>query len=1185
MHISVRIIQIGFKRIGKKLGRRRRMNNRTDFDDTQKNTLLIQSFATSLFGNSNFHSSIEFLSDHFTWVDNISKKSVRLSIGRREELHRYLIDQYDIENINTDPLETELSISKISSAFYGATLTLGIFNEKDKKSLIELKILTNKKNGSFKIDNIETALLSDKIKIPGGLISFSMNEDLTLSYVSTDLTKFLLFSNKSQLTKFYDGKLINAICSDDQQRLYSYINNSFKGDRSFKVTVKIMNSLSIMQEVIITGMIARLKGNEFEIFAMISDDVECTNSMLDETVVNYSQFNEMMYSYSVPIFWKDIDGRYLGINPALQKQFQFEKFSDIIGKTDDEIYPPERLKEYKKSDDEIFSKRRAYTVLTDKNVIDGNTIYSHAYKMPYYKNNEIAGLISIIEITTVETKLKQIIVQNNVESEFIFENSENAYYIKDADLRFEKANKSLCSIFNVLEKNIVGKRLEEFSVPGINKSILKYEKQAIETKKTILIDNLYSFVKRNETKPSYFNIELTPMLNEDGEVFKLIAKFYDRTKDLETEKQLHNNYSKSIDTLNDNKILTYVRIDLETGRIIFLKQQQELIKTDDLYLDEAIIKTNAKYFVFPFERKEFMQKFSISNIQKNYGAKNKIEGEYSILFPKNNFKNIQIMVSYYTNPINNHREAVLYLIDKTVIFSQKDIFTYLIKQENEFIARISHSIDMVNLVYVNDKTDDFDDLNKTSDIDAFLTVLYKKAKDKKPTKKQWIDLCSYILKNEDESGYFIDTVDNKRKHITITNVDEHKKLILVVCKDITKMTKKDIAIQKRLKSLVDEAQRANESKSDFLARMSHDMRTPLTAIMGISDIALNEVKDEKIYKHFSDIKYSGKYLEVLLNDLLDTQNIENSKIVLNKHHVRTEDCCHGLKTIISSKIREKNISFVAHCLSKKPEYIYVDDSRISEVIINLLTNAIKYTPKNGNIEWMYEFIPQDDSTVISRHTISDNGIGMSEEFQKRMFDKFSMEENIFSKAVGGSGLGLFIVKKLVHLLGGSIQCSSTLNVGTTYTVELPMELSTKENFDREMNSYDTVNTDCLFDKKILICEDIKINSMIVQKMLSQFRIKTEVATDGKQGVVAVNSNSYDAVLMDIRMPVMNGLEAASEIRKFNKQIPIIALSANAYIDDIKKSISVGMNDHLAKPIDNNKLLYTLAKHISANRKS
>lgn len=381
------------------------------------------------------------------------------------------------------------------------------------------------------------------------------------------------------------------------------------------------------------------------------------------------------------------------------------------------------------------------------------------------------------------------------------------------------------------------------------------------------------------------------------------------------------------------------------------------------------------------------------------------------------------------------------------------------------------------------------------------------------------------------------------------------------------LTKEDDCCQE-LEQKVFDLEKSNLQKEDFLARMSHDMRTPMNAILSFANFGLDEIKDPKALKYFSQIKDSSDYLLSLINDILDMQKLESGKIYLQEVVTYTPKIANKIKTIIKPRAAQKGIDlkFKLRC-ENLYSYIKADERRIEQILINILNNAIKYTPKGGCVVWTDTFEKLPNGKIKVSHIISDNGVGMSEDFQKRMFTPFSTEINELSNIEGGTGLGLAITKNLVEAMGGKISCKSKLNVGTTFFIDLFLNQAPTNEVEQFLKKNDTELTKhILKGKKILLCEDVEINCIIVKKLLDVYKCEVDVAKNGKEGIALANKNKYALILMDIRMPVMNGLEATIEIRKNDKTTPIIALSANAYPKDIEKSLNVGMNAHLAKPI-------------------
>jgi PAS domain S-box-containing protein len=388
----------------------------------------------------------------------------------------------------------------------------------------------------------------------------------------------------------------------------------------------------------------------------------------------------------------------------------------------------------------------------------------------------------------------------------------------------------------------------------------------------------------------------------------------------------------------------------------------------------------------------------------------------------------------------------------------------------------------------------------------------------------------------------------------------------------------EVIHNQELEQKLADLEKANTVKDDFLARMSHDMRTPMNAILGMANFGIDEIKDPTALKYFHQIKDSSDYLLALINDILDMQKLESGKIHLEEVISNTPRIAQKVKTIIQPRADQKGIKlhFELEC-EEMFRFVKVDERRLEQVLINILNNAIKYTPAGGEVIWRDHVREMPNGKIKVSHEFIDNGVGMSPQFLQTMFHPFTTEVNSQSISESGSGLGLAITKNLIEAMGGKISCTSKLDKGTTFFLEVLLNPATETEvslFLKKEDNYQGINV--LRGKKILICEDVEINIMIVKKLLSVYGCKIDIARDGLEGVKAARSGMYCAILMDIRMPVMNGLEAAKEIRKFDSKVPIIALSANAYFEDVNKSLSAGMNAHLAKPIVRDELYSTLS---------
>ena len=388
-----------------------------------------------------------------------------------------------------------------------------------------------------------------------------------------------------------------------------------------------------------------------------------------------------------------------------------------------------------------------------------------------------------------------------------------------------------------------------------------------------------------------------------------------------------------------------------------------------------------------------------------------------------------------------------------------------------------------------------------------------------------------------------------------------------------------------------EAEAANIAKSQFLSSMSHDIRTPMNAIIGMTVIANENLKDEHPDKAalldcIKTIELSGNHLLTLINDILDISKIESGKVILTADDFSISETISKMVEIVQPQIKEKKFDFEIRMNNVKHEFVHADELRINQVFINILSNAIKYTNPGGRItvELTEEEIPHRTDFVRFIYKVSDNGIGMDEEFQKTIFERFTRAVDTRINVVQGSGLGMSIVKQLVDLMGGTIVVKSQLNSGSAFTVtlDLPIAKMPAESVVLH-NGSAIVQNSPVFNLQVLVVEDNQINWKVLEKLLSRYGIRAENAENGQIAVekVANCSGVYDLVLMDIQMPIMNGYEATEAIRKLEDKakalVPIYAMTADTFAEDISKCIRKGMNGHLAKPIEIDKLLKLLTQ--------
>ncbi|MDR0649257.1 MAG: transporter substrate-binding domain-containing protein [Synergistaceae bacterium] len=381
------------------------------------------------------------------------------------------------------------------------------------------------------------------------------------------------------------------------------------------------------------------------------------------------------------------------------------------------------------------------------------------------------------------------------------------------------------------------------------------------------------------------------------------------------------------------------------------------------------------------------------------------------------------------------------------------------------------------------------------------------------------------------------------------------------------------------------AETAAKAKSDFLSNMSHEIRTPLNAIIGMTEIAEKASDISQMRSCNARIKDASRYLLGLVTDILDMSKIEADKMELYPQPFSLPAVLEQARDMFLPRCRSKNIDF--RLISDNvPPFINSDGQRILQVLMNLLSNAVKFTPEDGRIDFTARRIGEIDDAGMAtlEFSVRDTGIGMTDEQQEKLFHAFQQGDSSISARYGGTGLGLTISKRIVALLGGDIRVESAPDQGSTFTVTLPAQVSEAPEYaDKGDESSEDRN---FGGKTLLLVEDVEINREIIQTLLEPSGIRIFVAEDGEDAVKKFEqlSSEIDIVFMDIKMPVMNGFEATSTIRASGlpgaDAVPIIALTANAFQDDIKQAHAVGMNDHLSKPIDIDKVFAVMSKYLS-----
>ncbi len=390
--------------------------------------------------------------------------------------------------------------------------------------------------------------------------------------------------------------------------------------------------------------------------------------------------------------------------------------------------------------------------------------------------------------------------------------------------------------------------------------------------------------------------------------------------------------------------------------------------------------------------------------------------------------------------------------------------------------------------------------------------------------------------------------------------------------------------QHELHYALQQAQEASRSKSDFLSRMSHDIRTPMNAILNLTELARGEDDLEQLREYLDKMMISEKFLLGLINDILDVSRIESGSLSLHKENLTRSEFLDTIETVIDPLMEEKELHF--HKELRPGEYtISVDKLRFNQIFFNLLSNASKFTPRGGDVWFEVNNMEADDNKLKIQFVVRDNGIGMSEEFLEHLFEPFAQERSELGEKSHGTGLGLPIVKSLVDAMGGSITVKSELGKGTEFAVTLDVDIVAREEL-AEAKTAKKEKKEIRHGAHVLLVEDNEMNTYVAQIILENGGYTVTTVENGQEALTIFKEQpvgTFDAILMDVRMPVMDGIEATQAIRALDredaKHIPIIAMTADAFDDERKKTIDAGMDYHMAKPIDATQLYGVLEQCI------
>ena len=510
----------------------------------------------------------------------------------------------------------------------------------------------------------------------------------------------------------------------------------------------------------------------------------------------------------------------------------------------------------------------------------------------------------------------------------------------------------------------------------------------------------------------------------------------------------------------------------------------------------------------------------------------------------------------------------------------QSIYKFTVNNDYECLVTIDLETNQYSIRY----TENWKMYNVTEEImkpESFKSFLSKEIR-AKDLKKFDLNHIIEQLNRKEEHAYIIwyTGLNKEHKEAHCYWIEENKK-ILITIRNIETRWKQEAENKKKILEALQMAEAANQAKSDFLSRMSHDIRTPLNAVVGMVAIAKKYVNDtSKVQECLDSIYNSSNYLTLLINDVLDMAKIENQKLKLSKENFVLEEFLSKMLNVVKPLIDSRKHTLIVSCEDVKHQKVRGDFVRLQQLLLNVLSNAVKYTNPGGEIKFTIKEVPSNkEGYGVYQFLVEDNGIGMDAEFLQRVFNPFERKDSERVGHIEGTGLGMSIAKNIANLMEGDIFVESEPDIGSKFTIVVCLELQ-QDDKDDSIYFEDNIEEGIpdFIGKNILLVEDNAINIEIAKELLSAAGANIEIAENGSEAVEKVETSKdgyFSMIFMDVRMPIMNGYEATGIIRALDrndsKNIPIIAMTADAFTEDIKRAKDSGMNDHVAKPIDIDKL--------------
>lgn len=656
-------------------------------------------------------------------------------------------------------------------------------------------------------------------------------------------------------------------------------------------------------------------------------------------------------------------------------------------------------------------------------------------------------------------------------------------------------------------------------------------------------------------------------------------------------------YQKQLDALigSLSQAAGYFHLDITDDRILKVGGTSTIVQTLENTSINDLMESMAVYIPSEKDRQDFLRAYNVEAVKKDYEAgKVEILRESRCVYDDQVIRWSRYTLRLFVNPGNNHLEGVFFGVDIT---GDREAY----ETQMSIIQTLSSNYLDVLLLHTREKTvslikrdgilsaDLRQDDAKTYPYDQLLGEYI--TQHVHPEDQMMMRLATKLPnvlealeERKEYTGNYRVIYQGKTHYYQFRFIkNEEYGIVVLGLLNVDEIVAAEIEQQQKLQRALDDAKRANTEKSRFLARMSHDMRTPLNGIVGLLEIDKNHADDITYLKeNRRKAMVAASHLVSLVNDVLDMAKIEEGSLTLAHEPFNIVQEGREATVLINFQAQEAGITATLHSTALDPSLIYVYGSplHLRRAMMNIYSNCIKYNRKNGKITTDVEIVAHDEKTATYRWTITDTGIGMTQEFLKRLFDPFVQAQIDARSVYQGTGLGMNISKALIEQMGGTLEVSSQVGVGSTFVVTIPFELAEAYSCARK----EPAQAGDIRDMRILLAEDNELNREIAETILREEGAQVTSVVNGREAVEAVRDNppgTFDLVLMDVMMPQMDGYEATRQIRRLPRTdartLPIVAMTANAFTEDVQRCLESGMNAHIPKPLDVPQMLRTIAQ--------